>query len=90
MAISMTQEKKKQKYSLIILGLALVLIFFVVWWGFLREVAVPMEPLPVIEFEKVEVDWQLLKDPELERLKIFKEIPLYEEEIGRENPFLPY
>ena len=88
------KEKNKEKYRIAVLGLLLFLVFLVLlWWGFLRrgsELPPPEETGAPPAFIKKQIDWQLLEDPRLEELVPFKRIPAYEEEIGRENPFIPY
>ena len=103
MSFAFTQEKspllarKKQKYLMLLLGVLVIGIIFVVWWGFLRgeEEPSPFESLEgvssILVFPKVKINWELLDSPQLEGLSIFEEVPPYEgEEMGRENPFMPY
>ncbi len=99
MPITITQEKsplfarRKQKYLMAIFGLVIVLIILLLWWGFLREeVQIPISKGTAAypAFKKPEINWQLLEDPKLQNLSLFEEAPSYEDEIGRENPFVPY
>jgi sensor domain CHASE-containing protein len=93
MPFTLTQEKKKQKYLMAILGLVIVFIIFIVWWGFLKggkEAPISEEVAVSPSFKKVKIDWELLKNPQLDELQLFEEIPPYEDEIGRENPFMSY
>lgn len=80
--------KGRQKKILLIL-LILILIW-AVWFG--RDFFVkPLPPLPSPPQPKtVEINFEILKNPLLKDLRPFEELPLFEEEIGRENPFLPY
>ena len=91
MAITFTQEKKKQKYLILILVLAVFLIFFTIWLGFLRP---EKEPVPVVSpvfiAEEVKINWDVLQEEKLQDLKEFEGIAEFENDIGRENPFLPY
>ena len=90
MAITFTQEKKKQRYLMLILAVVIILILFVVWWGFLREAE---EFVPVITGftpKQIQINWSVLQQEELENLKAFEGIAEFEDEVGRENPFLPY
>jgi len=76
--------------------LVIICIVFVVWQGFLRKEVRPSEDVgPQASavspgFKKVEIDWQLLEDPRIAEFIPFEEVPPYEDEIGRENPFVPY
>lgn len=90
MAITFIQEKKKQKRLTLALALIVFAILFIVWWGLLRE----KTPSPTISIRTsssgIEIDWEVLKDPKIEELQPFEKITPFEEEIGRENPFIPY
>lgn len=91
MAITFTQERKKQTYLILVFVLIIFSILLVVWWGFLKEKVVPPSIiLPVLISPTKEIDWQTLKNPKLEELQPFEEIRPLEEGIGRENPFIPY
>ena len=37
-----------------------------------------------------EINWEALSDQRIKELYPFEEIPAFEGEVGRENPFLPY
>lgn len=91
MAITFLQEKKRQRRMVLILGVLIVAILIVVWQGFLKkeEEAPPIIPQVLVPKE-VKIDWETLKDPKLEELQAFEGIKPFEEEIGRENSFLPY
>ena len=94
MAITFVEQKKKQKYLFIVLIGLLLLIFFVFQREFLAK------PTPVDQFmgeeipeqEKIKINFEALKSPWLQELEPFDEPVSVEqgEEIGRENPFLPY
>lgn len=92
MAITFTQERKKQKYLMFALILTVLAILLIIWWGFfLRKTSQSFEqPASTFTPAKIEIDWQTLKDPSLQALKSWEEIPSLEEETGRENPFIPY
>jgi len=90
MAITFLEKRKRLQYLFPILGIALLITIFVLWQGFFKkppELIIPPEK-PVIK--KVEIDFEILKSPQLEELQIFEKVPPYEEEIGRENPFISY
>jgi len=91
MAITFLQEKKKQRYLMLILVAAIFVILFVVWQGFLqKKETLPTPVTPVVTPTTVKIDWPTLEDPQLKILKLFEEIGEFKEEIGRANPFLPY
>lgn len=93
MAVTISKKRKKPKRLLLILIIIIIIVLGVVWKSFLAEPKTPSaeeekaEPLK----PKVEINFKILENPRLGILQLFEEIPtLAEEEIGRENPFLPY
>ncbi len=90
MAITFLQRRKIQRYLIPIFIIVILITAIVIWSGFFRK-AEPIEPEKIlIPPKKVEVDFEVLKSPTLEELEPFEEISPFEEEIGRENPFIPY
>ena len=51
-----------------------------------KELVIPGVSLPI---PQAKIDFEILSDPKVEELLPFEEISR-PEEIGRENPFLPY
>lgn len=92
MAITFLEEKKREKYLLIALAGVIILIGFVLWYGFFYIPAVPPQITKPTEptAKRIKIDWDVLKNPGLDELQILEEIPSFKEPIGRENPFLPY
>ena len=90
MAITFLEERKKQRRLVLILTLVIFTILLVVWYGFFMKKETVSPPLPVLIPQKIEIDWQTLKNPQLQEMQPFEEIFPFEEEIGRENPFLQY
>lgn len=91
MAITFTQEKKKQRYLLLVLGLVFLVTLFIIWWGFFaQQKPAPSSMLPVYVSPEIDINWQVLDSPQLEELQLFEAILPPEEAIGRGNPFLPY
>ena len=91
MAITFLQEKKRQKYLILILALIIIAILIIVWQGFLRREA-PLSPavsLPLTH-QKIFIDWPTLEDVRVSELQAFEAILPLEGEVGRENPFIPY
>jgi len=94
MVITFTQKRKTQKYLVIVFVALIAIIAFV----FLSDLFKKEEETPVIEsvsrvVPKVEINFQILENPILKKLtEPYPELPpvFPSEQIGRENPFLPY
>lgn len=88
MPITLFQTRKRQRYLILVLIAIIPVIFLVLWYGFfIKEKAFLPESL---ELKRIEIGWEVLKDPRLEALQSFEEIVPFGEEVGRENPFVPY
>lgn len=93
MAITITQERRKQRYLFLVLALIISAILFVVWRGLSRSKATPsieVVPSVIYTFLQVKIDWQLLENIRLETFQPIKEVPPFEGKFGRQNPFIPY
>ena len=100
MAIVFLQQKKLQKVLIFVLATLLIITVVVIWRGlFQKETSSAGEGIILLPEKKVEIDFGVFDNPLLEKLQPFFQIePLKErvpgveesEEIGRENPFLPY
>ncbi len=92
MAITFIEKRKRKTQYLVVVLIIVILITGVVLWRgfFARERSV----LPPVEIEtptqKVEINFEALKNPILDELQPFEVIPPFEGEVGRENPFRPY
>ncbi|MEA3292892.1 MAG: hypothetical protein U9P88_00190 [Patescibacteria group bacterium] len=40
--------------------------------------------------QRIKINWNVLEDSRLEKLLLFEKVPLFDGELGRENPFIPY
>jgi hypothetical protein len=61
---------------------------FLIWNYFFLKAPPPVsKPAPPRE---IKINFDILKNPILEKLQPFEFIPLFEEKPGRENPFTPY
>ncbi len=93
MAITFTEQKKRQRYLIVFLAFTITAAIFVFWWGFFREkepsTVVPEIPV-VYPKQEIKIDWDLLEDDRFESFQTFPEIPVFEGDAGRDNPFLPY
>jgi len=88
MVVTFIEPKKRQKYLVFILIVIIIVIVFLVWNYFLAKPKLPpLAPLPPSE---IKINFEILKSPILDELQLFEEISPFEEEIGRENPFIPY
>lgn len=91
MAITFFQQRKKQRYLILAFILIILVVLLLVWQFFLLEKPKPKPK--IIEGPKpaeIKINFEVLKDPILEGLQPFEEIPPFEEKVGRENPFIPY
>ena len=89
MAITFFQRRNRQKYLILVLVVVIILIFVVVWRGFLLKPELVLAPI-ILEPPKIEINFGVLENPILRELQPLEEIKPFEEEIGRENPFVPY
>lgn len=93
MAITFIEERKKQKYLIFIFIGILLVIFIVIWQGFLKKekpVFIEEKKERAMIFEKIKINFEVLDNPILKELQPFEKIPSFEGEKGRKNPFLPY
>lgn len=90
MAITFLEQKKKQQQLLPIFMLVVVITSLVIWWGFLREEEeVVFEEITSKMFRGVNINFQFLQNFVPEDLEFFEETPALQEQVGRENPFIP-
>ena len=93
MVITFARRRKIQKYLSLVLGIIILVTIFIFWLGFFKKEKIfIMQPLPEFIPKKIEINFQVLKSSIFQELQPFPERPLLpsEEEMGRENPFLPY
>jgi predicted PurR-regulated permease PerM len=91
MAVTFIQQKKTQKYLIAILILVVLAVLLVFWFGFLSEDAVQSQQEPsVFSHREIQIDFEALDNPILDKFYFFEKIGPFEGEKGRENPFLPY
>lgn len=95
MAITFVQQKKTQKYLVLIFGALILIIAFVFFSGYFQEGEEIFISKPVVSkhLPPIKIDFQVLENPIFQKLfEPFPDLPsaLPSEEIGRENPFLPY
>lgn len=89
----------KIRQKKIIWILLLLILIWAVWSSRDFFVKISSPPPPPSQPKKAEINFGVLKNPLLQGLQPFEEIPTFEfeegvavpeEEIGRENPFLPF
>ena len=89
MAITFPQQKKRQLYLILVLGVFILITLIVIWYGFFLKR--PNILLPeTLRPQTIDINFKALDDPRLEELQSFKQISSFEGEAGRENPFIPY
>ena len=90
MALGYIQQKKRQKYLVIVFLIVIVVTLFVVWQGFFREES-DLSSIAIPPPRPAQIPFELLEGEALKSLLLFEEIPsLPKEELGRENPFVPF
>lgn len=90
MAIIFVKERKKQK-KLIIIFIGIILITLFILWQFYFKAEEPPFRVELMPIKKeIRIDLSILETPFLNQLQSFEEIKPFEDEIGRENPFIPY
>jgi len=82
-------SSKKRKRNILILGVILVIVI-VVSLSLLKKGPASKPIIPELVKPSFEINYEILKDSLLEKLQIPVQIPAFEGEAGRENPFLPY
>ncbi|MBZ9571758.1 hypothetical protein KJA15_00230 [Patescibacteria group bacterium] len=90
MVVITSPGRKRQRY-LIFIFIAIVLgaVFILAYNFLIKPRPLPPEILPPLP-PKIEINFELLKSPLLREFQSFEKISSFEEEIGRENPFIPY
>ena len=88
MAITFGVHRKKEKKQIIIIAILVVVGVLVVM--FIMKLQPASLPVEMSNPEGPEINWETLSDERIKNLQPFEEIPVFEGEVGRENPFLPY
>jgi hypothetical protein len=90
MAITFFERRKRQRYLIVAFIVIIIAILLVIWFS-RQKVGQEEVVLEIPKPQKIEINFEVLKDTRLENLQPFSPIPaLSEEEIGRENPFEMY
>ncbi len=89
MAIKFQQQVKKQRNFIILFIILILIITFVLLWGFRTE----EEPSGILisrRLKKFEINFDIFQNPLLKQLQLIDKIPAFEGELGRDNPFIPF
>jgi len=91
MAITFLEKRKKLRELIPVVVAAILISAFILWRGFFVK-GEPQLPGELLEkpAKKIEINFQVLKHPIFKKLQLFEKIPVFEQDLGRENPFLPY
>lgn len=87
--ISLFKERKKQRYLLFILVAIILLVLLFAVYNFLMKPSVPTN-LEANKTPEIKVNFDFLKNQNLKDLSTFEKVPEFHEQVGRENPFIPY
>lgn len=93
MAITIIQERKKQRYLMLGAALIVFIAIFIVWQGVFPGQKIETEPLApsaVYIFPAIDIDLEFLDNFGVRPLQPFKEISEFQGKFGRTNPFIPY
>ncbi len=94
MAINFLEKREFQRNLTLAFFIIVLIIAVIIWRGFSTgEKTVPVGVGEVSQQKKVEINFEVLKNPTLKGLQPFEEIKPLEgatAEVGRENPFKPY
>ena len=87
--VTTLQGNKKQRYLLLLLGIAILGMVFVLWYRSLSKEPSSSHILPQKPPE-IKINFDMLKSDILANLESFDPITPFEGEVGRGNPFIPY
>lgn len=91
MPISLLEQKNKNKLLMPILAGIVLITLIIIFGGFLKKpkISSPAEEIKIFS-PKININWEILKNPILDKLEPFEIIPPLPGSHGRKNPFLPY
>ncbi len=87
MAIVFSEKQKQQQYLILVFVVVAIITALVFYFGVFKK---PEQESIIIlaPAKKAEIDFNVFKNPVLSKLQPFEEVPEFEGEIGRENPFI--
>lgn len=89
MAITFQEQIKKQRNLIFIFLIVVLITVFIIWRGYRVEEGL-LEVSVFERFQRIEIDFEILRNPLLDQLQLIEKTLPFEGEIGRENPFIPY
>lgn len=89
MAIVFSEKRKKQQYLILVFAAVAVLTGLVFYFGVFRKPKEEEFIIP-ISIKKVEIDFDVFKNPVLSKLQPFEEVVEFAGELGRDTPFNPF
>lgn len=93
MAITFTQQKKKQQTMVLVAVFLVLATVAVLRWNAIKKAPEPEEALVVLpsELEDIEINFGIFAEKDFQRLQEPQAKPILEVgNVGRENPFEPY
>jgi len=90
MAITFIEKRRRLRYLFPVLVIIVLITGIILWQGFFVEEKPVLPPIEVVPAKKIVINFEIFKHPLLEKLQPLEAIPLFEGEVGRENPFLLY
>lgn len=89
MAIAFQEQIKKQRNFIFIFVILILMIILLFWWGFRIEEE-PSEILISKRFKDVEINLEIFQNPLLWQMRLIDKTPVFEGDLRRENPFIPF
>lgn len=89
MAITFQEQIKKQRNLIFIFVIIAFITLFIVWRGYYVGEEPSEIPTPK-PFKKIKIDFGTLESPALQQFQPIEKIPSFTDEVGRENPFIPF
>ena len=91
MPIQALQQRERQTLLALVFMIVVFLIIAVIFFGLIKQekIVAPSDVIPAYIPKTIEIDFEMLENPILQKLEMFEEISMPKTK-GRENPFLPY
>jgi len=91
MPVNFVQEKKKQKYLIIVFSIIILISVLVLWFGYLRKSQPGSSPVSMSSYQaEIKINFAVLENSLLKQFQPFEKVIPFEGQKGRSNPFLPY
>ena len=90
MAITFQEQIKRQR-RLIFIFIGVVFAAILILWFSYGQIGQPSGEMPTLKvYKKIKINLDTIKHPLLEELLSIPKLPVFEGNVGRENPFTPY